>query len=92
MCRPIRTNSQPAQKEPAKLDISIEADRDLNTDTKGRGAPIGGSAERRGDLLARIKIVVPKKLSRAQRDALEKFAMLDGENPRASLLTQAETA
>ena len=33
-------NSQPAQKEQAKLDISIEAARDLNTDTKGRGAPM----------------------------------------------------
>ena len=59
---------------------------------KGRGAPIGGTLERRGDLLARVKIVVPKKLSRAQRDALEKFAMLDGENPRASLLSQAAPA
>ena len=29
-----------AQKEPTRLDIAIGADRDLNTDTKGRGAPL----------------------------------------------------
>ena len=39
-CGLLGGNSQPAQKEQAKLDISIEADRDLNTDTKGRGAPM----------------------------------------------------
>lgn len=30
----------PVQKEPIRLDIAIGADRDLNTDTKGRGAPL----------------------------------------------------
>lgn len=30
----------PAQKEAARLDIAITADQDLNTDTKGRGAPM----------------------------------------------------
>lgn len=30
----------PAPKEPAKLDIAITADADLNTDIKGRGAPL----------------------------------------------------
>ena len=30
----------PAQKEPAKLDIAIRADADLNLDIKGRGAPM----------------------------------------------------
>jgi type VI secretion system protein VasD len=39
-CGALGGNSQPAQKEQAKLDISIEADRDLNTDNKGRGAPM----------------------------------------------------
>jgi molecular chaperone DnaJ len=59
---------------------------------KGRGAPIGGDEAKRGDLLARVKIVIPKKLTRAQRQALEKFAQLDGENPRADLLAQAGAA
>ncbi|CAN5887494.1 hypothetical protein BH11PSE13_BH11PSE13_39440 [soil metagenome] len=39
-CGVFGGNSQPAQKEQAKLDISIEAARDLNTDIKGRGAPM----------------------------------------------------
>jgi len=42
---------------------------------KGRGAPTRGS---HGDLLVRLKLTVPPKLSRQQRDALEKFAVLDG--------------
>jgi DnaJ-class molecular chaperone len=56
---------------------------------RGRGAPIGGDLGRRGDLLARIKIVVPKKVTKAQRQVLEKLAALDGENPRADLLAKA---
>jgi molecular chaperone DnaJ len=59
---------------------------------RGRGAPIGGDLGRRGDLLARVKIVVPKKLTKAQRQALEKLAALDGENPRADLLAKAGAA
>ncbi len=39
-CSALSGNGQPAQKEQAKLDISIEADRDMNTDNKGRGAPM----------------------------------------------------
>ncbi|WP_239467042.1 type VI secretion system lipoprotein TssJ [Rhodoferax koreensis] len=33
-------NEAPAQKEPARLNIAISADADLNTDIKGRGAPV----------------------------------------------------
>ena len=44
---------------------------------KDRGAPIGTS-NRRGDLLVRLRVVVPQKLSRAQTEALEKYAVLDG--------------
>jgi molecular chaperone DnaJ len=53
---------------------------------RGRGAPRGGDASRKGDLLARIKVVVPRKLTKTQEQALRKFAELDGENPRSSLL------
>ena len=55
----------------------------------GRGAPIGGDPKRRGDLLARVKIVVPKKLTKAQREALDKYSALDGGDPRADLLARA---
>jgi len=43
---------------------------------KGRGAPLAGG--RHGDLLVRLKLTVPAKLSRQQREALERFAVLDG--------------
>ena len=36
----------------------------------GRGLPQG---RRRGDLLVRLKVVVPKSLSRSQRELLKKF-------------------
>jgi molecular chaperone DnaJ len=44
---------------------------------RGRGSPISGG-DRRGDLLVRLRLIVPSKLSRQQREALEKFAVLDG--------------
>jgi molecular chaperone DnaJ len=59
---------------------------------KGRGAPIAGDPSRRGNLLARIKIVVPKKLTKAQRDVLDKLADLSGPNPREELLRKAGVA
>jgi molecular chaperone DnaJ len=55
---------------------------------KGRGAPVARSGDR-GSLLARVKIVVPKKLTKAQRDALDKLAALSGPNPREELLRKA---
>jgi DnaJ-class molecular chaperone len=56
---------------------------------KGRGAPIAGDTDRKGNLLARVKIVVPKKLTKAQRDVLDKLADLSGPNPREELLRKA---
>jgi molecular chaperone DnaJ len=54
---------------------------------KGRGAPVSGT-HKHGDLLVRLRIVVPQKLSRAQTEALEKYAVLDGgADVRAGLRT-----
>ena len=48
---------------------------------KGRGAPhIKGSG--RGDLLARVKVTVPKKLTKAEREALEEYGKVSREKPR----------
>jgi len=44
----------------------------------GRGAAVGGSDAKHGDLLVRLRVQVPEKLSRQQREALEKYASLDG--------------
>jgi molecular chaperone DnaJ len=51
---------------------------------KGRGAPhLKGSG--RGDLLARVKVSVPKKLTKAEREALEGYRKVSRENPRERL-------
>jgi molecular chaperone DnaJ len=59
---------------------------------RGRGAPKNGDSGKRGDLLARVHIEVPRKLSRAQKEALEKYAALAGEDPRADLFERAAEA
>jgi molecular chaperone DnaJ len=56
---------------------------------RGRGAPVPNS-DKKGDLLVRLDLVVPQKLSRAQKDALEKFAALDGAHDlRSDLFAKA---
>ena len=51
---------------------------------KGRGAPrLKGSG--RGDLLARLQLDVPAKLSKAEREALEAFEKVSKANPRERL-------
>ena len=51
---------------------------------RGRGAPkLKGSG--RGDLLARVRIVVPTKLSKAEREAVENLQKVSRENPRERL-------
>ena len=48
---------------------------------RGQGAP-HLNAPGRGDLLARVKLTVPKKLTKAERDALEQLRKASRENPR----------
>jgi molecular chaperone DnaJ len=51
---------------------------------KGRGAPkLNGGGK--GDLLARVRVVVPKKLTKAEREALENLQKVSKENPRERL-------
>ena len=51
---------------------------------KGRGAPkLKGSG--RGDLVARVHVTVPTKLSKAERDALENLQKVSREDPREEL-------
>jgi molecular chaperone DnaJ len=52
---------------------------------RGRGAPkLKGSG--RGDLLARVRVTVPKKLSKAEKEALEQLRSVSRENPRERLV------
>jgi len=55
---------------------------------RGRGAPhLKGSG--RGDLLARVRVNVPKKLTKAEREALEAYSKVSRQNPRERLETTA---
>jgi molecular chaperone DnaJ len=48
---------------------------------KGHGAPkLKGSGK--GDLIARLRVTVPKKLSKKQRELLQEYAKASGEAPR----------
>jgi molecular chaperone DnaJ len=49
---------------------------------KGKGAPHLGTAGK-GDLIARIKVVIPDDLSGEQKDLLKKFAATRPDDPRA---------
>ncbi len=52
----------------------------------GRGAPkLKGSGH--GDLLARVKLTVPKKLTKKEREALEELQKVSRENPREGLVS-----
>src|SRR5262249_59684050 len=53
---------------------------------KGRGAPKLNSSGK-GDLLARLRISVPSKLSKADREALESFNKASHANPRQRLFS-----
>ena len=57
---------------------------------RGHGMPKlrGGG---RGDLIARLRVDVPKKLTPEQRQAVERLAALLTDNPRAELLARART-
>ncbi len=53
---------------------------------KGKGAPrVKGTGA--GDLIARLRIDVPAKLTDEQREALQAFAALNGANPRDRLFS-----
>ena len=67
---------------PLKVPSGTESGKLLRV--KGRGAPhLKGSG--RGDLLARVKVTVPKKLTKAEREALEGYQKVSREEPRQQL-------
>jgi molecular chaperone DnaJ len=53
---------------------------------RGHGAPkLSGSGK--GDLLARLRLTIPKKLSKREREALEELKKASRENPREELFS-----
>jgi molecular chaperone DnaJ len=71
----------PTPEGPVSLKVPAGTESGKLLRVKGRGAPqLKGSG--RGDLLARVKVTVPKKLTKAEREALEGYSKVSRENPR----------
>jgi molecular chaperone DnaJ len=71
----------PTPDGPVSLKIPEGTESGKLLRVKGRGAPhIKGNG--RGDLLARVKVSVPKKLTKAEKEALEDYQKVSRENPR----------
>ena len=71
----------PTPDGPVSLKIPAGTEGGKLLRVKGRGAPhLKGNG--RGDLLTRVKVTVPKKLSKAEKDALESYLKVSKERPR----------
>jgi molecular chaperone DnaJ len=71
----------PTPSGPVSLKIPSGTESGKLLRVKGRGVPhLKGSG--RGDLLARVQVTVPKKLTKAERDALEGYQKVSREEPR----------
>jgi len=71
----------PTPDGPVSLKIPAGTEDGKLLRIRGRGAPrLKGSG--RGDLIARVHVTVPKKLSKAEKEAIEKLQQVSGEDPR----------
>jgi molecular chaperone DnaJ len=71
----------PTPDGPVSLKVPSGTESGKLLRVKGRGVPhLKGSG--RGDLLARINVTVPKKLTKAEREALESYQQVSREEPR----------
>jgi molecular chaperone DnaJ len=71
----------PTPEGPVALKVPSGTDSGKLLRVKGRGAPhLKGNG--RGDLLARVKVTVPKKLTKAEKEALEGYQKVSRERPR----------
>jgi molecular chaperone DnaJ len=74
----------PTPEGPVSLKVPSGTDSGKLLRVKGRGVPhLKGNG--RGDLLARVKVTVPKKLSKAEKEALEGYQKVSREQPREAL-------
>ena len=71
----------PTPEGPVNLKVPAGTESGKLLRVKGRGAPKlkGGG---KGDLLARVKVTVPQKLTKAEREALEEYDKVLRERPR----------
>ncbi|HXV03349.1 MAG TPA: DnaJ C-terminal domain-containing protein, partial [Gaiellaceae bacterium] len=54
---------------------------------RGHGAPKLGKGGGKGDLIARLRLTVPKKLTKKEREALEELQRVSREDPREALFS-----
>jgi molecular chaperone DnaJ len=76
----------PTPDGPVSLKVPAGSESGKLLRIKGRGAPkLNGGGK--GDVLARVRVSVPKKLSKAEKKALEELQKVSKENPREELFS-----
>jgi molecular chaperone DnaJ len=74
----------PTPEGPVSLKLPAGSQDGKTLRVRGRGAP-RLNASGRGDLLAKVRLTVPTKLSKAEREAIENLRDVSRENPRERL-------
>jgi DnaJ-class molecular chaperone len=76
----------PTPEGPVSLKVPAGSEDGKLLRIRGRGAPkLSGSG--RGDVLARVRISVPKKLTKREREAIEELQKVERGNPRERLFS-----
>jgi molecular chaperone DnaJ len=81
----------PTLDEPVTLRIPPGTSSGRTFRVKGRGVPSHGRSAA-GDLLVTVEVTVPKQLTDEQRAAIEEYARLSGDEPRAHLEVTTDDA
>jgi molecular chaperone DnaJ len=78
----------PTPEGPVALKVPAGSENGKLLRVKGRGAPkLNGGGK--GDLLARLRVTIPKKLTKAEKEALEAYSNVSREQPRDHLARTA---
>ena len=85
--RSARRSQVPTPEGPVALKVPAGSEHGKLLRVKGRGAPKlkGGG---KGDLLARVRVTVPQKLAKAEKEALEGYQKVLKERPRERVFAE----